>query len=73
MYDTQILALSVKDACKAIGCGRTTLYSLIASGKIEARALGGRTVIPADSLQGFVAALPPAPIRVMSSTERAGA
>ncbi len=71
--DTNILAFSVKDACRAVGCGRTTLYSLISSGKIEARALGGRTIIPAESLQSFVAALPPAPIRVLPSKERAGA
>lgn len=70
---TDRFAFNVKDACKAIGCGRTTLYSLIAIGKIEARALGGRTVIPAASLQGFVDALPPAPIRVLACTERAGA
>ena len=65
--DTNILAFSVKDACRAVGCGRTTLYSLISSGKIEARALGGRTIIPAESLQRFMASLPPAPIRLLAA------
>lgn len=59
-----VLALSIRDACAAIGVGRTKLYSLINDGQLEARALGGRTVIPAESLERLVASLPPAPIRV---------
>jgi excisionase family DNA binding protein len=59
-----VLAFSVRDACAAIGIGRTKLYALIGDGKLEARALGGRTVIPAASLEQLIANLPPAPIRV---------
>ena len=58
-----ILAFSIKDACAAIGIGRTKLYGLIGERKLEARAIGGRTVIPAASLHRFVADLPPAPIK----------
>ena len=68
MVENQILALSVRDACAALGCGRTSLYSLISAGKIEARSLGARTIIPAESLRRFVASLPPAPIRVRSAS-----
>jgi excisionase family DNA binding protein len=57
------LAYGVNDAARVLGIGRTTVYRLIAEGQIEARALGGRTVIPAESLHAFVASLPPAPIR----------
>ena len=57
------LAYAIPEACRIVGLGRTKLYSLIAEGKIEARQCGGRTLIPADSLRGFVANLPPAPIR----------
>ena len=64
MVENQILALSIRDACAALGCGRTSLYSLISAGKIEARSLVSRTIIPAESLHRFVASLPPAPIRV---------
>ena len=62
--NTNVLAYPIADACRAVGCGRTTLYGYISAGKIEARSLGSRTVIPAESLHRFVASLPPAPIRV---------
>jgi hypothetical protein len=47
------------EAKAAIGCGTTTLYSLINRGILEARRLGRRTYITADSLEAFVASLPP--------------
>lgn len=59
----QVLAYSPADACKVGGFGKTTLYKLIAEGQIEAIALGGRTLIPAESLRQFLASLPPAPIK----------
>ena len=58
-----ILAYGIPAACAASGLGRTRIYALIAEGKLEARACGGRTLIPAESLQVFLANLPPAPIR----------
>jgi excisionase family DNA binding protein len=58
-----VLALTIRDACAAIGCGRTKLYELINDGELDARALGGRTVIPAASLHKLIANLPPAPIK----------
>jgi excisionase family DNA binding protein len=57
------LAYGIADAARALGIGRSSLYRLIAGGQLEARALGGRTVVPAASLHAFLAALPPAPIR----------
>ncbi len=57
------LALSPADAAKTLGIGRTNLYRLIAAGLIDARRLGGRTIIPATSLRDFLAGLPAAPIR----------
>ena len=60
---TPILAFSISDACAAIGIGRTKLYNLIGEGKLEARAIGGRTVIPAEALRNFVANLPLAAIK----------
>ncbi len=66
------LAYGVIGAARALGIGRSSIYRLISEGKLEARALGGRTVIPAASLQAFVASLPPAPIRpAKGSTARA--
>ena len=60
------LALSPADAAKTLGIGRTNLYKLIAAGLIDARRLGGRTIIPATSLRDFLAGLPAAPIRGVS-------
>lgn len=57
------LAYRVTDACRVVGIGRTRLYALIAEGRIEARACGGRTLIPAASLREFLANLPAASIR----------
>lgn len=70
--NTDVLAYPITDACRVIGCGRTTLYGYISAGKIEARSLGSRTVIPAESLHRFVASLPPAPIRVRPAADHGG-
>ena len=48
------LAYSIKDACAASSLGRTTLYSHIAAGRLRAIRVGGRTLIPADSLNALV-------------------
>lgn len=50
----QPLAYSIADACKVSSIGRTRLYSLIAEGKLEARKVGKRTLIPAESLQNLI-------------------
>jgi excisionase family DNA binding protein len=48
------LAYSIKDACSASSLGRTTLYSHISAGRLKAIRVGGRTLIPADSLNALV-------------------
>ena len=45
------------EAKAAIGCGTTTLYNLINRGLLEARRLGRRTYVTADSLEAFIASL----------------
>lgn len=52
------LLLSVAEARAALGVGHTTLYGLLARGELQARRLGGRTLVEATSLRAFVAALP---------------
>lgn len=52
--DTAKLAYSIKEACEASSLGRTTIYSHIAAGRLSATRVGGRTVIPADSLHALV-------------------
>ncbi|MEO6093040.1 MAG: helix-turn-helix domain-containing protein [Novosphingobium sp.] len=49
------LAYSIKEACRASSLGRTTLYSHIASGRLLSKRIGGRTIIPAESLHALIA------------------
>jgi|HubBroStandDraft_1064217.scaffolds.fasta_scaffold887160_1 excisionase family DNA binding protein len=58
----QRLFLSINEACAALGCARSYIYELIGAGAIEARKMGGKTVIPADSLQAYARGLPLAKI-----------
>jgi excisionase family DNA binding protein len=60
---TDYIAHSIADAVRVSGIGRTTLYELIGAGKLDARKVGNRTLIPADSLRSYIARLPPADIR----------
>lgn len=50
----QPLAYSVKEACRATSLGKTYLYLLIKEGRLEARKIGNRTIIPAASLHALI-------------------
>lgn len=52
---TRPLAYSIKEACAASSLGRTTLYTHISSGRLKAVRVGGRTIIPIESLQALLA------------------
>jgi excisionase family DNA binding protein len=45
------LAFTIREACAASTLGKTTLYAHINAGRLKAVRLGGRTIIPADSLR----------------------
>lgn len=49
------LAYSIKEACRATSLSKTTIYAKIAAGRLRAVRIGGRTVIPAESLRELVA------------------
>ncbi len=53
--DPPKIAYSIKEACRASSLGRTTLYSHIAAGRLKANRVGGRTIIPAESLHALIA------------------
>lgn len=53
--DPPKLAYSIKEACRASSLGRTTIYAHIAANRLRAVRIGGRTVIPADSLHALIA------------------
>lgn len=49
------LALKIDDACRSIGIGRTSIYKLIADGKLRPVKLAGRTLIPRAELERLLA------------------
>lgn len=49
------LGYSIREACEASSLGRTTLYEHIRAKRLKAVRIGGRTVIPADSLHALIA------------------
>lgn len=50
--------VSIGEAVRLFGIGRTKLYELIHSGDIEAVKLGRRTLIRAHSARAFIDSLP---------------
>jgi excisionase family DNA binding protein len=56
------LTLTVQDALRVTGIGRTTLYKLIDTGQVRRVKVGKRTLIPFDDLQKLVT--PEARVRV---------
>jgi excisionase family DNA binding protein len=49
------IAYSIREACQATSLGKTSVYAHIAAGRLQAKRIGGRTVIPAESLQALIA------------------
>lgn len=49
------LALSINDAAKVLGLGRTSIYAMIADGRLDAFKLGRRTLIRMESVRRLVA------------------
>ncbi|GGJ10855.1 helix-turn-helix domain-containing protein [Neoroseomonas lacus] len=54
----ETLAVSISEACRIVGIGRSTLYEALARGEIEAAQAGRRTIVIVESLRRYVAALP---------------
>ncbi|MDF2810485.1 MAG: excisionase [Microvirga sp.] len=50
------VTISVRDAAKAIGIGRVTLYKWIDEGKVESIRVGGRRLIKVESVRKLVEA-----------------
>lgn len=45
---------SIKEAIVASSLGRTTIYGHIKAGRLKVNRVGGRTIIPAESLRALV-------------------
>lgn len=63
----------IPEAKRMLGIGHTRIYELIACGALDARKLGGCTVITHESMRRFVDNLPPAVINMVSSTWKSAA
>lgn len=44
------LAVRINDACRALGLSRSSIYELIADGKLKSALIAGRRVIPVSEL-----------------------
>ena len=53
-FDPAKIGYSIREACQASSLGRTTIYNHIASGRLRATRVGGRTIIPADALLALI-------------------
>ena len=56
--ENSILAVSIADAVRMSGLGRTSLYAAIAAGKLKTRKCGRRTLIEMAALRRFIETLP---------------
>ena len=48
------LALSINDTARTLGMGRTSIYAMIADGRLEAFKLGRRTLVRTASVKRLV-------------------
>jgi excisionase family DNA binding protein len=52
------LCLSISEACRVAGIGRTGLYKAINERSLIVRKAGRRTLVPVETLRQWLAALP---------------
>ncbi|MFD0292024.1 helix-turn-helix domain-containing protein [Streptomyces sp. NPDC127118] len=53
--DTSLVALTVSEAARRIGIGRTKLYEYVSSGEIASVKIGSLRRIPAEAVNDFLA------------------
>jgi excisionase family DNA binding protein len=56
-YDPTLALLTVEEAARRLGIGRTTCYALIRSGELESVPVGRLRRIPAEAVPEYVARL----------------
>ncbi|MEV7934946.1 helix-turn-helix domain-containing protein [Kitasatospora sp. NPDC088264] len=53
--DPTLVALTVEEAARRLGVGRTTMYALVASGEVSSVTIGRLRRVPAEALKKYVA------------------
>lgn len=56
------LLLTIRDAARALGIGRTSMYELIAAGELEVVHIGRSARVPVVSVEAFVERLRHRPV-----------
>ena len=47
----ELLAISINDTAKALGVGRSSVYALLKSGRLDAIKIGRRTLLTTESIK----------------------
>ncbi|MDT7534591.1 helix-turn-helix domain-containing protein [Sphingobium sp. SA2] len=47
----EVLAISINDTAKVLGIGRSSVYALLKSGKLDAIKIGRRTLLTTESIK----------------------
>lgn len=50
------LALSINDTARTLGVGRTSIYAMLADGRLDAFRLGRRRLVRMESIRRLIAA-----------------
>jgi excisionase family DNA binding protein len=50
----EVISTPINEAARSIGIGRTTIYKLIAEGRLKTVKIGRRTLIKTDSIRALV-------------------
>lgn len=51
----EALSFRINDACAVLGIGRTSIYKIIACGKLKSITIAGRTLIPRAEIDRLIA------------------
>ena len=54
--DSTLVALTIEEAARRLGVGRTTMYALVAAGDVPSVTIGRLRRVPAQALNDYVAA-----------------
>lgn len=69
---TPRLLVRIEDAARQLSIGRTTVYKLSGDGQLQLVKIGRRSLVTAESIERFVAALSAIGPRLGESTRRPG-